>query len=344
MDLAEFDYDLPEAAIAQQPQRDRDGSRLLLMDRGSGTVRHRVFRDLPDLLDEGDLIVVNRSRVLPARLLGVRSGGGAAEVLLVRKLDDSAWEALVRPGRRLGPGTELKVGDDLSVRVESEALTPDGRRRIRLLTAGISPDQALVRHGHVPLPPYIHRPDRPEDRERYQTIFAREPGSVAAPTAGLHFSAELLECLRRRGVQRADVVLHVGPGTFQPVKAARVEDHRLAPEPYWIPSETADAVRLARARGRRVVAIGTTTTRALEASAQRHGQVVAEAGETDLVLVPGSPFRVVDALVTNFHLPRSSLLLLASAFAGKERLRAAYAEALSAGYRFYSYGDAMLIR
>jgi S-adenosylmethionine:tRNA ribosyltransferase-isomerase len=287
--------------------------------------------------------VVNRSRVLPARLLGTRASGGAAEVLLVRDEGEGRWEAMVRPGRHLRPGQRVTVDEDLSVVIETEALGADGRRRVRLLSRRRDIAGALERCGHVPLPPYIRRPDRPEDRARYQTVYAREPGSVAAPTAGLHFTPELLGRLEAQGVARAEVVLHVGPGTFRPVTAEDVRDHRLEAEPFLVPAETAAAVGEAKASGRRVVAVGTTTVRALEAAAAADGTVTAGPGRTDLVAIPGFRFRVADALVTNFHLPRSSLLLLVSAFAGRERVLAAYAEAVRAGYRFYSYGDAMLV-
>jgi len=341
--ITEFDYHLPPELIAQEPLPDRDASRLLVMDRASGAVQHRLFRDLPDLLNPGDLVVVNRSRVIPARLLGRRAKGGEAEILLVRDRGEGRWEAMVRPGRHLRPGQRVTVDEDLSVMIESEALGEDGHRRVRLLSRGRDIAGALERCGHVPLPPYVRRPDRPEDRERYQTVYAREPGSIAAPTAGLHFTPSILERLRARGVATAEVVLHVGPGTFRPVTAARVEDHRVAPEPYVLPPEAAHAVAQARARGGRVVAIGTTSVRTLEGSAAVGGVAAAGTGETALVIVPGFRFQVVDALVTNFHLPRSSLLLLVSAFAGRERVLAAYAEAVRAGYRFYSYGDAMMI-
>lgn len=343
MDIAEFDYELPAEAIAQEPLPERDASRLLVLNRRSGHLRHRSFRDLPELLDPGDLLVVNRSRVFPARLLGRRAGGGEAEVLLLRPLGEGLWEALVRPGRRLRPGHEVLVGGEIALRIESEALGAEGRRRVRLLARAGDETAALERLGHIPLPPYIRRPDRPEDRGRYQTVFARESGSVAAPTAGLHFTPQLLRRLDARGIQRAEVLLHVGPGTFRPVKAARVEDHRLEAEPYLIPPETATAVAATRNQGRRVVAVGTTSTRALEASAARHGKVSAETAATDLVIVPGFGFRVTDGLITNFHLPRSSLLLLVCALADREVVLGAYREAVKAGYRFYSYGDAMLI-
>jgi len=315
----------------------------MVLPREGGAVRHHVFRDLPDLLAPGDLLVLNRSRVIPARLLGRRSRGGEAEILLLRDKGDGRFEAMVRPGRHLRPGQRVTVDDDLSVVVESEALAADGRRQVRLLSRRRDVAAGLERCGHTPLPPYIRRPDRPLDRERYQTVYAREAGSIAAPTAGLHFTAALLARLRERGIETAEVVLHVGPGTFRPVTAERVEDHVVEPEPFSVPKETAVAVAAARARGGRVVAVGTTTVRVLETVARAEGGIEAREGEAGLVIVPGFAFRVVDALVTNFHLPRSSLLLLVAAFAGRERVLAAYAEAIEEGYRFYSYGDAMLI-
>jgi S-adenosylmethionine:tRNA ribosyltransferase-isomerase len=341
--ISDFDFDLPPELIAQEPLSDRDASRLLVLDRASGAVQHRFFRELPDLLDPGDLLVMNRSRVIPARLLGHRSKGGEAEILLVRDRGEGRWEAMVRPGRHLRPGQRVTIDDDLSVMIESEALAEDGRRQVRLLSRGRDIAGALERCGHVPLPPYIRRPDRSDDRDRYQTVYAREPGSIAAPTAGLHFTPAILERLRARGVETAEVVLHVGPGTFRPVTAERVEDHRVLAEPYVVPAETAQAVAQARARGGRVVAVGTTSVRTLEASVAAAGTVAPGEAETGLVIVPGFRFQVVDALVTNFHLPRSSLLLLVSAFAGRERVLAAYAEAVRERYRFYSYGDAMLV-
>jgi len=321
----------------------RDAARLLRLPRTGGAPADHVFRDLPRLLRAGDLLVVNRSRVFPARLLGRRAGGGQAEVLLLRPEGDERWEALVRPGRRLRPGDVVAVDDDLSVTIETEARGEDGRRGVRLAATSGAVAAALEQAGHVPLPPYIRRPDRPDDRARYQTVYARETGSVAAPTAGLHFTPALLDALRGAGIDVAEIVLHVGPGTFRPVTADEVEDHRLAGEPYVIPRETADAIAAARARGARVVAVGTTVVRTLEAAARGDGAVAAGTGETDLVIAPGFRFRTTDALVTNFHLPRSSLLLLVAAFAGRERVLEAYAEALRRGYRFYSYGDAMLV-
>ncbi len=340
-EIADFDYELPSTAIAQAPLAQRDASRLLVLDRRTGRIEHRAFRDLPDLLAPGDLLVVNSSRVFPARLLGRRQGGGAAEALLVRPVGDATWEALVRPGRRLRPGHEIVVSPELSLRIESEALGHDGRRRVRLLAP--DPEAAIARLGHTPLPPYIRRADSQLDQERYQTVYAREQGSVAAPTAGLHFTTSLLERLEQRGLHRAEVVLHVGPGTFRPVSVANISEHRVEPEPFTLPPETAAALAATRSRGGRVLAVGTTTVRVLETAALRGAPTGIQAGETDLVIVPGFSFCVTDALLTNFHLPRSSLLLLVSAFAGREPVLAAYRDAVQHGYRFYSYGDAMLI-
>ena len=315
----------------------------MVLPRAGGAARHHAFRDLPDLLAPGDLLVVNRSRVFPARLLGRRASGGEAEILLLRDLGEGRFQAMVRPGRHLRPGQRVTLDEDLSVVIESEALAADGRRRVRILSKRRDVAAGLERCGRTPLPPYIRRPDRAADRERYQTVYAREPGSVAAPTAGLHFTPAVLDQLKRRGVEMAEVVLHVGPGTFRPVTAENVEDHVVDPEPFVVPEETAAAVSAARARGGRVVAVGTTTVRTLETAARDDGGVEAGTGKTALTILPGFRFRAVDALLTNFHLPRSSLLMLVSAFAGRERVLQAYAEAVRDGYRFYSYGDAMLI-
>jgi S-adenosylmethionine:tRNA ribosyltransferase-isomerase len=353
--LDAYDFELPPENIAQAPLAERDASRLLVLDRASGAIAHSTFADLPDLLHRGDLLVTNRSRVLPARLLGRRPGGGAAEILLVRRHAPGSWDAMVRPGRRLRAGVVVDIGPGVRVRlegpeaqapqhgVEPGSAPPSPLRRVLFLLDGLTEEEALERHGHVPLPPYIRRADAPTDRERYQTVYAREAGSVAAPTAGLHFTSALLDRLEARGIERAELVLHVGPGTFRPVEAQDVREHRVDPERITIPEETAAAVSRARAEGRRVVAVGTTATRALESAIDPDGRLRAGDGETGLVIVPGFPFRAVDALVTNFHLPRSSLLLLVSAFGGRERVLRAYAEAVRRGYRFYSYGDAMLL-
>ncbi len=277
--LSSYDYPLPPELVAQEPLAERDQSRLLVLDRGSGALQHRTFAELPDLLRPGDLLVTNRSRVFPARLLGRRPQGGRAEILLVRRREDGLWDAMLRPGRRLRAGMLVDVAPGLKVRVEPDVPTsseqkpspkevPGGAenvlRRVRLLADGMSDDEALERHGHPPLPPYIHREDRPSDRDRYQTVYAREPGSVAAPTAGLHFTPGLLARLEARGIERTELVLHVGPGTFRPVEVSDVRDHRVEPERYVVPEEATAALARARARGARVVAVGTTVTRALE--------------------------------------------------------------------------------
>lgn len=334
-----YDYELPESSIAQAPLPERAASRLLVLDRARPELAHRHFADLPEYLRAGDLLVVNETRVIPARLRARRPGGGKAEVFLVRPAADGRWLALVKPGSRLKPGTEvalLDADDAVGGRAVIEDVAAEGMRLVRF------PDgdaESLVgRLGDVPLPPYIKRHAEASDRERYQTVFARVPGAVAAPTAGLHLTDELLERLGAKGVGLARLVLHVGPGTFRPVQVADPRDHRLDAEWCSVPAETAAAVNAARAAGGRVVAVGTTTTRALEAAGGR-----AFEGFVDLYIHPPFEFRVVDALVTNFHLPRSSLLLLVSAFAGREKVLAAYREAVEQGYRFYSYGDAMLI-
>jgi S-adenosylmethionine:tRNA ribosyltransferase-isomerase len=294
-------------------------------------------------LRAGDLLVVNRSRVRHARLLGRRATGGAAELLIMGPDSEGQWTALVKPGRRLRIGDVVGVAAAASVRIESEALPPDGRRRVSFPDWAGDPEDLFAQYGHVPLPPYVRRPDDAADRERYQTIYARERGSVAAPTAGLHFTAQHLDDLRGARVAIAELVLHVGPGTFKPVTADDIADHRVDPEPFLLPAETADAVQAARARGGRVIAVGTTVARVLETRALPGRLVRPGAGSTDLVVVPGHHFGAVDGLITNFHLPRSSLLLLVAALASRERVLAAYQEAIAQGYRFYSYGDAMLV-
>jgi S-adenosylmethionine:tRNA ribosyltransferase-isomerase len=341
--LASYDYELPPELIAQAPLPERDASRLMTLDRATGALEHGHFRELPSRLRAGDLLVTNRSRVFPARLIGRRSRGGKAEILLVRRRGGGLWDAMLRPGRRLRPGMLVDVAPGLLVQIESPPGAETVLRQVRLIAEGGSEDEALERFGHAPLPPYIRREDGPADRERYQTVYAREPGSVAAPTAGLHFTPDLLGRLEARGVERAELVLHVGPGTFRPVEVEDVRQHRVEPERATIPDATAAAVERALREGRRVVAVGTTVTRALESALDAEGRLRLGERETDLVIVPGHPFRVVSALVTNFHLPGSSLLLLASAFAGREHLLAAYREAVAERYRFYSYGDAMLI-
>jgi S-adenosylmethionine:tRNA ribosyltransferase-isomerase len=354
--VSEFDFALPEALIAQEP-RPRGESRLLVVDRAPGTLREHQFADLPALLSPGDLIVANDSRVFPARLIGRRDpSGGLAECMLLRRVGPAEWEALVHPGQKLKPGARLCFEDasrapGVRLRVEVLERRFFGRRLVRLEVdsaagSGVPEgdvDAAIDRIGHVPLPPYIHRPDRPDDRDRYQTVYARARGSVAAPTAGLHFDTTLIDATRAAGIGWTSVTLHVGYGTFQPVRAEHVEDHRVDAESFEITPGAAEAIAATRRARGRVVAVGTTTTRALESAAGEDGRVRAGRGETDLFIHPGHSFRAVDALVTNFHLPRSSLLLLVSAFAGVELTRAAYRHAVEHEFRFYSYGDAMLI-
>jgi S-adenosylmethionine:tRNA ribosyltransferase-isomerase len=344
MGCALFDYTLPAARIAQEPSEPRDAARLLLVDRARRRWDDHVFRDLPALLRRGDCLVINESRVLPARLLGARAEDGAAiEVLLLQPLGDSRWEALVRPGRRCRPGTRILVGAGaatLTVVGESN----DGTRTLEIGSPWPVPE-LLERCGLPPLPPYIlrHAAPTPEDRERYQTVYARVSGSVAAPTAGLHFTASLLDAVRAAGVEVHALTLHVGPGTFRPIRGGEVFAHRMAPERVDIPPATAEAVSRARAEGRRVVAVGTTTTRALEWAMGDDGRVRGGPGDAELFIRPGHRYRAIDALVTNFHLPRTTLLLLVAAFAGSELLLDAYRHAIDADYRFYSYGDAMLV-
>lgn len=352
--LSDFDFELPEALIAQEP-RPRGGSRLLVVDRATGTWTESRVADLPQWLLPGDVVVANNSKVFPARLLGRRSGGGRAECFLLHRASDDVrgnqelWWALVNPGQRLPVGatitfTEPHRAEGVMLSGEILDRDPEGRRCVRLAAQGATVAEAIDRLGHMPLPPYIRRPDSAADRERYQTMFAREEGSIAAPTAGLHFDEALLAQLAGAGIAHATVTLHVGYGTFKPVKVEDVRDHRVDAENYVIPAETARAMDAARARGGRVVAVGTTTTRTLESAALETGHVEAGSGATDLCILPGYEFRAVDILLTNFHLPKSSLLLLVAAFAGRELVLAAYRDAIARGFAFYSYGDAMLIR
>jgi S-adenosylmethionine:tRNA ribosyltransferase-isomerase len=343
VELSDFDYDLPPGSIAQAPAGTRDASRLLLIERARGALADHGFAELPDLLRPGDCLVVNDSRVIPARVLTRDREGRPVEVLFVEPESEAHWRALVRPGRRCRPGTELLVGDDGSVRLRVIGVAADGSRVIERADGTIA--DLLERHGVPPLPPYIarHAKPAPEDWERYQTVYAKPPGSVAAPTAGLHFTPAALERVRGRGIEIHELTLHVGPATFQPIRTPVVERHRLAAERVRIAEAVARAVNEARREGRRVVAVGTTTTRALEGAADRGDAVEPLDGAVDLSITPGHRFRVVDALLTNFHLPRSSLLVLVSAFAGRELILKAYQHAIRSGYRFYSYGDATFV-
>ncbi len=337
--VSDFDFELPPGSIAQEAAA-RGASRMLVLD-AEGAARHRTVSELPALLRRGDLVVVNDTRVIPARLFATkesRTGDAKVELLLVEKVGPARWVALAKPGRRARPGTRLQLAADLHATILDKHV--DGRHTLEF-DQEIEPH--LERLGHVPLPPYIARADRPEDRERYQTLWAREPGAIAAPTAGLHFDEAVLRALDAAGVQRAAVTLHVGIGTFKPVTAELVHEHRMESERFDIPAATAAAIAATRARGGRVVAVGTTVVRTLESAVDADGAVRDGAGRTGIFLTPGHRFRAVDALFTNFHLPRSTLLMLVSAFAGRERVLAAYREAIAAGYRFYSYGDAMFV-
>jgi len=333
----DFDYALPPDRIAQHPVEPRDHARLMVLHRDSGKLEHRRFYEVVDYLRRGDVLVINETRVFPARLVGKRPSGGKVELLLVRPLGRDTWEALAKPGRKVRPGERLLFGEG-KLTGEVVERTEDGKRVVRF-----SGDIETLRNlGQVPLPPYIRRSPIPEDRERYQTVYARVEGSVAAPTAGLHFTEELLERLREKGVEVVPIVLHVGPGTFRPVRG-EVSEHRMEAEYYEVSPRAAEVVNLAREKGGRVVAVGTTSVRTLETVADEEGRVRPGSGWTELFIYPPYRFRVVDALITNFHLPRSTLLMLVAAFAGRERVLEAYMEAVRLGYRFYSYGDAMLI-
>jgi S-adenosylmethionine:tRNA ribosyltransferase-isomerase len=403
--VSDFDYHLPQVLIAKQPLADRAASRLLHVERKRDMLEDRQFRDLPDLLRPDDLLVFNNTKVLPARLYGHRSGSraqrlsqenpaargflrGKVEVLLTKQLSASPmlWEALVHPGRKLGLGERVYFGgnaDDASHELAAEIVGRGtfGERHLRFDPVDDF-FAVLNRIGHIPLPPYIDRPDTPEDREQYQTVYAKPPGSVAAPTAGLHFTPEILESIRQRGIETAELTLHVGLGTFQPIRVEVVEEHKLHTEWFEIPPDTADKIQRARDAGRRIVAVGTTTVRTLEFAARNpkcvipsderseesrdpysrrlprsspplaragrlpvnsDGRIIAQAGEADIFIYPGFEFRVVGAMLTNFHLPKSTLLMLVSAFAGRERILRAYGHAVQEKYRFYSYGDCMFV-
>jgi S-adenosylmethionine:tRNA ribosyltransferase-isomerase len=360
VNVSDFDFDLPDELIAQTPPAERGGSRLLVLNRETGSMEHAAFAGIGSWLRPGDLLVLNNTRVFPARLLGHRApSGGAVECLLLQRVPRSeepeggearpgsmVWEALMHPGQKLKPGAQV-VFEAPGVTVRGEVLGRHfhGRRTIRLWDeAGGDLDGAVDRLGHIPLPPYIKREDTAEDRDRYQTVYARERGSIAAPTAGLHFTSGLLADLRARGIETTEVTLHVGYGTFKPVRVERVEDHEVDPEPFTVTASAAGALTRAKREGRRVIAVGTTTARTLESlHLSDDGEVAPVTDVARLFIRPGHRFRTVDALVTNFHLPRSSLLMLVAALAGRERILAAYRDAVARGYHFYSYGDAMLI-
>jgi S-adenosylmethionine:tRNA ribosyltransferase-isomerase len=363
MRLSEFDYELPAESIAQHPLKERDASRMLLLGRSSGRYEDRRFAELPSLLRGNELMVVNNARVIPARLFGHRLGPGAdgsrgtasdaagpkIEALLVRRLEGDLWESLVRPGRKVRTGERL-VFDGGELEAEVVGRGAFGLRQLRL-HGPADVLAAIEKIGHMPLPPYIRRDDEPSDRERYQTVFAERPGAVAAPTAGLHFTPAILQELHARGVEIREITLDVGLGTFQPIRTEDLDSHEIHREAYEIPEATAAAIAAARLAGRPVLAVGTTVVRTLEDAAEKAaaggappGTIVSGRATADIFLRPGHRFAVVDQLLTNFHLPRSSLLVLLAAFAGREAVLSAYRHAIAAGYRFYSYGDAMLVR
>ena len=340
MKTSDFYYHLPEELIAQTPLARRDQSRMLVCNRGKSGVAHQAFFDLPSYLHPGDVLVLNRSRVIPARLLGVKEGSGiACEVLLLRRLSQHDWEALVKPGRRLISGSRVVFGDG-ELRAEIQQSTDFGGRIVRFEYDGVF-EELLDRLGQMPLPPYIH--EQLGDRARYQTVYAKEEGSAAAPTAGLHFTEEILQQIVKKGVHVVSLLLHVGLGTFRPVKEEDVASHRMHEEWYELGSEAADTINAAKARGGRVVCVGTTSVRTMETAADESGRVHAGSGMTGIFITPGYRFRAVDLLLTNFHLPQSTLLMLVSAFMGREHALAAYQEAVRERYRFFSFGDCMLI-
>ena len=342
MQLTEFDFDLPQELVAQLPLGDRSASRLLLLNRASAQINHGQFVSLPGLLREGDLLVRNETRVLPARLLGRKQSGGQVEVLLVRQLDplQNVWRCMTRSSKPVRVGSLLEFPQEICG--EIIAAEDDGQRLVRFSCPGEFLE-TLEQAGHMPLPPYIRREDHELDKDRYQTVFANNPGAVAAPTAGLHFTEETFAALTARNIDVCGVTLHVGPGTFLPVRSENLSEHRMHSEVYEIPEISAEQINKARAEGRRIVALGTTVTRTLEHAVDDHGYLQAGQGETDLFILPGFRFRMVDALITNFHLPKSTLLVLVSAFAGRDFVLEAYRQAVAHGYRFFSYGDCMLI-
>ncbi len=340
MDVSEFDYDLPKELIAQDPLEDRASSRLLMLDKETGDIRHAVFRDIVNELTPDDCLVLNNTRVIPARLYGIKEETGAMiEVLLLNRKDGDTWETLVRPGRKAKPGTVLDFGGIMKGTVQE--VTEDGGRIIHFDYDGIF-EEILDQLGEMPLPPYIKH--KLKDKKRYNTVYAKFDGSAAAPTAGLHFTRELLQEIRDKGVTIAEVTLHVGLGTFRPVKVDKVEDHHMHSEYYRVDEKTAEQINRVKAGPGRVIAVGTTSCRTLESATGEDGILRAGSGWTDIFIYPGYTFRMVDALITNFHLPKSTLMMLVSALAGRDHIMAAYQEAVKEKYRFYSFGDAMFIR
>ena len=340
MKTSDFYFDLPEELIAQDPLEDRSSSRLLTLDKETGEVEHHIFKEIVDYLNPGDCLVLNNTRVIPARLLGVKEDTGAGvEIFLLKRISDTVWETLVRPGKKLRPGARVVFGDGL-LKCEIEEVVEEGNRLVRFEYDGIF-EEILDKLGEMPLPPYITH--KLKDRDRYQTVYAKYDGSAAAPTAGLHFTKELLEEVEKKGVNIAYVTLHVGLGTFRPVKVDNVLEHHMHSESYQVTKEAADLINAAKESGHRVICVGTTSCRTIESAADENGRLKACEGNTEIFIYPGYEFKVLDALITNFHLPESTLVMLVSALAGKEHVLSAYEEAIKERYRFFSFGDCMFI-
>nr|WP_296267859.1 tRNA preQ1(34) S-adenosylmethionine ribosyltransferase-isomerase QueA [uncultured Merdimonas sp.] len=341
MKRQDFYYDLPEELIAQDPLKDRSSSRLLVLDKESGAVSHHVFREITDYLEEGDCLVINDTKVIPARLIGSKIGTNAKiEILLLKRKENNVWETLVKPGKKAKVGTKISFGEGLLVG-EVIDVVEEGNRLIQFSYEGIF-EEILDQLGQMPLPPYITH--QLEDKDRYNTVYAEHSGSAAAPTAGLHFTPELLEEIKKKGVDIARVTLHVGLGTFRPVKAEEITDHHMHSEFYQIEEEAAEKINQAKDTGHRVICVGTTSCRTIESAADENGRLKAQSGWTDIFIYPGYRFKILDCLITNFHLPESTLIMLVSALAGREHVLAAYKEAVEKRYRFFSFGDAMFIK
>lgn len=340
MKTSDFYFDLPENQIAQVPLKDRTSSKLMVLDKVTGEIKHQHFYDILDYLNKGDCLVLNDTRVIPARLFGARPSGGKVEFLLLTRKDEKRWEVLVKPGKKARIGDEIIFGEGI-LKAKVEEVIEDGKRIVSFEYEGIF-EEVLDRLGEMPLPPYIH--EKLEDKERYQTVYSKHEGSAAAPTAGLHFTTELLEKIKEKGVKIAYVTLHVGLGTFRPVKVDDVLEHEMHSEFYQITQETADIINETKKAGGRIISVGTTSTRTVESNADENGIVTAQSGWTNIFIYPGYTFKCIDALITNFHLPESTLIMLVSALAGKEHTLAAYNEAVKEDYRFFSFGDAMFIK
>ena len=340
MDLKDFNYDLPEELIAQDPLEDRSSSRLMVLHKDTGRIEHKIFRDIIDHLNPGDCLVINDTKVIPARLMGIKEDTGAAiEVLLLKRNADDVWECLVKPGKKARTGARIVFGEGLLVG-EIVDVIEDGNRMIKFHYEGIF-EEILDKLGQMPLPPYITH--KLQDKNRYQTVYARNEGSAAAPTAGLHFTKELLDKIKEKGVNVVSITLHVGLGTFRPVKVDKIEEHHMHTESYNISKEAADTINRTRAAGGRVIAVGTTSCRTLESAAADDGTIPARSGDTDIFIYPGYKFKAIDCLITNFHLPESTLIMLVSALAGRDNIMNAYETAVKERYRFFSFGDAMFI-